>query len=161
MKVFVLAVVGVLVIVGIGYARDTRTSNQRLMIQKYVGTYDFEALIREPRIGPEFKSLLGKDLDRFNRNLDVRGPIDYVDGRLAVSGNAQHRALEETAVLCVDSERFEVHAAVLSSGRISVYARSTLYEPLPLCIKDWISVMNTGAKGRLTKAGNVDMVKVK
>ena len=48
-----------------------------------------------------------------------------------------------------------VNAAILSAGAIAVFTRIGDYASLPLCIKDWVTQVNSGHRDRFTRPPNV------
>ncbi len=109
-------------------ARSAETARKaevaaRRMIVRYAGTYDVDALLKEP----------------------------------AVSGNAPHQGTEEEAVVCVDPYRSTIDAALFSQGTVTVFTRQAAYENLPICIKDWITQVNSGHTARLQRPRNVQL----
>lgn len=136
-------------------AGDATADAARAMLLRYAGSHDTDALLREPAVRTELKTLLGPALDHLERNLNVRGPADVIAGVLSVSGNAPHRGTEEEAVLCVQPPGSRVEAAILSRGSITVYARAEKYEYATLCIKDWVTLANSGHADRLRPPANL------
>ena len=89
------------------------------------------------------------------RNINVTSDIDRIGGALAIVGNAPHKGGEEEGAICVSEYDGSVQAAILSKGRISVFARQPSYDGLMLCIKDWITQVNSGHHDRFTQPKNV------
>ena len=117
---------------------------------------DTQALLDEPAVQAELRELTGAAFDRLLHNLNVNAGVEYYGGALAVRGNAPHHGTEEEAVVCVQPYgTLRVHAAVLSAGRIAVYTREKKYQFLPTCVKDWITLVNTGHAGRFSQPANV------
>lgn len=128
----------------------------KAMVQRYVATWDTQALLDEPAVQGELRELAGPAFDKLLHNLDVNAGIEYYGSALTVRGNAPHHGLEEEAVLCVQPYgTLRVHAAVLSAGRITVYTRESRYQFLPTCMKDWITLVNAGHAGRFSQPANV------
>lgn len=126
--------------------------------RQYVGSYDTDALLREPLVSDELQRLLGAELPHFLANLNVRGSVDLVSGALSLSGNAVHYGGEEEAVLCVAAYDGAVSAAILSGGAISIYSSAPDYQSQNLCIKDWITQVNSGHRDRFAPPSNVKLV---
>ena len=139
-------------------AQRGRSTAGPALVRKYADTDRGSLLLKEPAVHPELARLLGNELKHLLQNVDVTGSVDVVDGALAVSGNAPHKGTEEEGVVCVVTYDLSVHAAILSGGRITVYTRQKDYEFLPICIKDWITQVNSGHKDRVTQPKNVGMV---
>jgi hypothetical protein len=156
-----LAVCAAALLVAIGPARvaaqdDPRPGDE--LIDEWAGNYDVDAFFALPGIRDELHELLGAELDQLFTNLDVKGDIDLVRGALSVAGNAVHGGTEEEAVVCVMPATLAVHAAILSAGRIRIYSRDAGYEALPLCIKDWITLVSAGYDDRFEPRDNVEVV---
>lgn len=124
-------------------------------LQKYIGSYDTDALLNEPAIQEKFNELLGADKDHLIRNLDVRGAVDLLSGSLSLVGNAVHGGGIEEAVLCVSIYDNTVNAAIFSEGRITIYSESPDYDSQSLCIKDWITQVNSLHQDRFKAPSNV------
>jgi hypothetical protein len=52
-----------------------------------------------------------------------------------------------------------VEAAILSKGAVTVYTRAEKYEYATICIKDWITLVNSGHADRFVQPANVRVVK--
>jgi hypothetical protein len=131
------------------------------MIARYVGGWDVDALLGEPPIAAELHALLGDSLKQLEFNLDVTAGVEYYGGALTVSGNAPHLGTEQEAVVCVQPLAVpRVHAAIYSRGAITVYTREARYEYLPTCVKDWITLVNSGHVDRMEQPGNVSLVRM-
>ncbi len=87
----------------------------------------------------------------FLRNLDVRSAVDFIAGNLSVAGNAIHGGGVEEAVLCVAIQDMVVSTAIFSHGKITVYSPRPDYSNQGLCIKDWITLVNSGHVDRLVQ----------
>lgn len=128
----------------------------KAMIKRYAATWDTQALLDEPAVEGELRELAGAAFDKLLHNLGVNAGVEYYGGGLSVRGNAPHHGTEEEAVVCVQPYgTVRVHAAVLSAGRIAVYTREKQYRFLPTCVKDWITLVNTGHVGRFSQPANV------
>ncbi len=130
-------------------------SGGHAMQQKYAGSYDTDAFLNEPAVRTSLARLLGGQLQHLLDNLDVRGEVDLVSGSLSLSGNAAHSGGIEEAVVCVSTYDGSVSAAVFSNGIITVYAQHPDYVAQGLCIKDWITLVNSGHRDRSTQPANV------
>lgn len=126
-------------------------------LSRYAGSHDSEALLSEPAVRDELAVLAGDRLPRLLRALDVRGAIDLSGAFLSLAGNAPHRGGEEEAVVCVGVRRLEVHAAILDQRTVTVFTRESRYGFLPQCIKDWITLANSGHRDRLEQPPNVEL----
>ena len=128
------------------------------LVRKYANTDLGFRLLKEPPVRTALIRLLGNRLPQLERNLDVSGSVDVIDGSLAVSGIAPHRGGEQEGIVCIVSYDLSVHAAILSGRTIEVFTPSTGYTNVPLCIKDWITQTNSGHRDRFDPPGNVRIV---
>jgi hypothetical protein len=138
-------------------AQEAGPSHGHQLLRKYAGSDDTDALLREPPVQESLRQLLGEEIQHLLENLDVRGSADLISGVLSLSGNAPHQGTVEEAVVCVSTYNPDVSAAIFSDGNVTVYSRTTQYENLPLCIKDWITLVNSEHRDRLMQPPNVRM----
>jgi hypothetical protein len=136
---------------------QSTASPGRELLQKYAGSDDTDALLNEPAVRDALQRLLGGELPHLELNLNVRGSADLISGTLSLSGNAPHQGTVEEAVVCISSYNMDVSAAIFSGGNVTVYSRVRQYEYLPLCIKDWITLVNSEHRDRLAQPANVRM----
>ena len=71
--------------------------------------------------------------------MSAKGPVNSIDGFISVSGNAPHQGTEEEAVVCIGSSPENIHAAILSKGKITIYTKEEKYNYLPKCITGWVT----------------------
>ncbi len=116
---------------------EPRTAAQKTALEKHVGSYELDKFLKDPLVSSELKHVVGASLGHLKNNLSVIGPIALAGGVLSVDGNAAHMGGEENAVLCVDTARNSVNAAILSAGKVRVYSRQSSFDALPGCIKEW------------------------
>jgi hypothetical protein len=128
-------------------------------LRKYAGSPDYPALLKEPQVKANLQAVVGRQLPTLMRNLNVAGDIGLVSGALSISGNAPHKGGEEEGVICVSEYDGKVEAAIYSKGRVSVFAKDKNYEFLMLCIKDWITQVNSGHRDRFKQPANVQFGK--
>lgn len=128
-------------------------------LRKYVGSPDYPALLKEPAVKAKLQGLVGKHLPALMHNIDVTGDMGLVSGAITISGNAPHKGGEEEGVICVAEYDGIVQAALLSKGRISVFAKDNNYDNLMICIKDWITQVNSGHRDRFAQPKNVQFGK--
>ncbi|MBE7420577.1 MAG: hypothetical protein HS128_23010 [Ideonella sp.] len=124
-------------------------------LRKHVGSPDYPTLLKEPAVKKNLDAVVGKQLPALMRNINVTGDIDRIGGALAIAGNAPHKGGEEEGVICVSEFDGKVEAAIFSKSRITVFARDQNYEHLMLCIKDWITQVNSGHRDRFKQPTNV------
>lgn len=128
------------------------------LLRKHAGSDDSDALLREPAVRNELPKLLGPQIKPFLLNLNVRSSVDVVGGMLSLSGNAPHRGTEDEAVLCVSPDGKLVQAAIFSRGAVTAFARQPSYDNLTLCIKDWVTLVNSRHADRMKQPRNVRVV---
>ena len=140
-----------------------REAQAKALLGKYTaapGRDDSEGLLKEPAVNAELKRVVGNQLPKLMQNTNVRGAIAYDGGSLVVSGNAPHKGGEEEGVICVNPySPGLVEAAIFSRGKITVFAAAEKYEYLSLCVKDWITQVNSGHRDRTTQPKNVSVVR--
>ena len=132
----------------------------RPLFKKYIGNPDTDALLKEPAVRTRLEAMLGKQLAQLLRNLDVRSDVELIGGALALRGNAAHKGGEEEAIVCIADHGPVplVEAAIFSRGRVTVFAKAPQYDYLTLCVKDWITQVNSGHRDRFTQPKNVQVV---
>lgn len=128
-------------------------------LRKYVGSPDYPALLKEPAVKARLQAVVGKQLPTLMRNLNVAGDMGLVSGAITISGNAPHKGGEEEGVICVAEYDGTPQAAILSKGRITVFAKDNNYDGVMVCIKDWITQVNSGHRDRFTQPKNVQFGK--
>ena len=140
-----------------------REAQAKALLAKYTaspGRDDSDGLLKEPAVSAELKRVVGNQLPKLMQNTNVRGSIAYDGGSLVVSGNAPHKGGEEEGVICVNPySPGLVEAAIFSRGKITVFATAEKYEYLSLCVKDWITQVNSGHRDRTTQPKNVSVVR--
>ena len=131
------------------------------LFQKYIGSPYTDGLLREPAVRAELQRLVGAQLPKLLKNLDVKGDVELVSGSLVVSGNASHGGGEEEGIVCVFAHSGGVEAGIASKGRITVFTKAGNYEEASICIKDWITQMNSGHRDRFQQPKNVQLARTK
>ena len=86
-------------------------------------------------------------------------PLRKAGGVLSLSGNAPHGGTEEEAVVCVVPHGPVVQAAILSKGTVTAYSAGGTYDSLLICVKDWITQVNSQHVDRMQQPKNVRLVK--
>jgi hypothetical protein len=139
-------------------SQSATRSTGAALVRQYANTDFGFRLLREPAVRTALVRLLGDRLPHLERNLDVSGSVDVIDGSLAVSGIAPHHGGEEEAIVCIVTYDLSVHAAILSGRTIELFTPNASYTNVPLCIKDWITQINSGHRDRFDPPGNVRVV---
>lgn len=142
-----------------------RDAQAKALLAKYTaapGRDDSEGLLKEPLVRAELQRVVGNQLPKLMQNTNVRGAIAYDGGSLVISGNAPHKGGEEEGVICVNPySPSVVEAGIFSRGKITVYATAEKYEYLSLCVKDWITQVNSGHRDRFAQPKNVALVRAR
>jgi hypothetical protein len=151
------SVLALLLLLPMGAAAQAPT---RPLLKKYIGNPDTDALLKEPAVRSQLEAMLGKQLPTLIRNLNVKGEVELSNGALALSGNAAHKGGEEEAVVCIADQGPVpyVEAAIYSKGKVSVFTKSAQYDGVMLCVKDWITQVNSGHRDRMAQPKNVQLV---
>lgn len=122
----------------------------RAKIARYVGTHDGPALLAEPAVQRALRAAAGAKAGTVMRALGVLGPVDFVDGRLALAGNAPRQGGELEAVVCVTPhDPPQLHAALLEKGQVQVFPAGQRWDWLTLCVRDWAALAAQGRQARL------------
>jgi len=157
------AAVSLLAIVALAPPRDLGAqpappSRSAALVRRYANTELGFRLLREPSVRPALVRILGDRVPLLERNLELSNSVDVIAGSLAVSGIAPHHGGEDEAIVCIVTYDLSVHAAILSGRTIEVFTPSASYTNVPLCIKDWITQVNSGHRDRLGPPANVRIV---
>jgi hypothetical protein len=133
----------------------------RPLLKKYIGNPDTDALLREPAVHSQLQALLGRQLPHLVRNLNVRSDVELRGGSLALVGNAERGGGLEEGIVCIADlgPTPLIEAAIFSKGKIAVYAKAAQYEYLMICVKDWITQINSGHRDRMAQPKNVVLAK--
>jgi hypothetical protein len=149
----------ILALVGLVSIAQADEASQRAFVAKWAGSYNTEGFLKEPAVRMELQQLLGTTFNHLMRNVDVRGGVDLSGETLSLTGNAPHQGTEEEAIVCATVLPLKtiVEAGIFSNGVITVYSREKQYEHASICIKDWITQVNSGHKDRFLLPANVRM----
>lgn len=152
-----LPVVTLIALQPLAIRADVPAGTRHARLFDYVGSYETDQLLADPRVAPLLQRVAGKQLEHLRENINVLGSVDLVSGWLQLAGNAPHGGTEEEGVICINPDRAEVQAAIYSKGKIMVLSEQTDYMNLPLCIKDWITQVNSLHNDRMVQPSNVSM----
>lgn len=132
----------------------------RPLLKKYIGNPDTDALLKEPAVRAQLEAMLGRQLPKLIQNLNVKGDVELVSGALALSGNAAHKGGEEEAVVCIADQGPVplVEAAIFSKGKVTIFTKGPQYENVMICVKDWVTQVNSGHRDRMAQPRNVQLV---
>jgi len=154
-----IIIIGIVMVFAEAAAPKGGEATGRAMITKYAGSYATGAFLKEPAVHQELQKLLGAEMSHLMHNLNVKGAVDLSGETLSVNGNAPHQGTEEEAIVCVTPFNMTVEAAILSKGKATVFTRAEKYEYASICIKDWITLVNSGHADRFEQPANVLLVK--
>ena len=144
---------------------QAREAQAKALLAKYTaypGRHDTDGLLKEPAVKAALQKVVGAQLPKLLQNINVRGDVAYDGGSLVINGNAPHKGGEEEGVVCVSPySPGLVEAAIFSKGKVSVFATAEKYEFLTLCVKDWITQVNSGHRDRFTQPKNVQVIGAK
>jgi hypothetical protein len=142
-----------------------REAQARALLAKYTadpGRRDTDGLLKEPAVKAALQRVVGNQVPKLMQNLGVRGDVAYDGGTLVIAGNANHKGGEEEAVVCVmPYSPSLVEAGIFSRGKVTVYATAEQYEHLSICVKDWITQVNSGHRDRFKQPPNVQVVRAR
>ena len=140
-------------------AQATEAAARALMAKYTVdpGRHDTDGLFKEPAVRAELQRVVGDQLPKLMQNINVRGSIAF-DGGFTITGNANHKGGEEEGVVCISPFGPVVEAGIFSKGRITVFAKAEKYEYLMICVKDWITQVNSGHRDRFNQPKNVQLI---
>ncbi len=150
-----LLVATLLALLPLAIRADVPAGTRHARLFDYVGSYETDQLLADPRVAPLLQRVAGNQLKHLRENINVLGSVDLVSGWLKLAGNAPHAGTEEEGVICINPDRAEVQAAIFSKGKITVLTEQTDYMNLPLCIKDWITEVNSLHNDRMVQPSNV------
>jgi hypothetical protein len=142
-------------------AQGAPVGTGQILLRKYANTLAVNQLLNESRVRRELLDLTDAQRPHLTRNIEVHGPVDVIAGHLAIAGNADRAEGSEEGIVCIAVYDLQVHAAIYSGGTIAVFSRVDGYDALPLCIKDWITQVNSGHRDRYMRPTNVEMVTVR
>jgi hypothetical protein len=126
-------------------------------LMPYAGSYDADAVLNDPDVAAALARLMGGELAHLQANINVRGAVDLVECHLVVQGNADHAGGEEDGIVAVSVYAGTVAAAVHSGGGTAVYVDGD-YSAVPLSIKDWLAVIESGYRYRADPPANARVV---
>lgn len=106
-------------------------------LSSLIGTYDFEdRLLGDPVVAAGVAACApAVTPEVLARNLEVRGPIDFIDGHLVLSGLRAHHGGEEEAALWVKVYDGSVRVFLLHDGERRLCAADATYGWIPLGLR--------------------------
>jgi hypothetical protein len=103
-----------------------------------IGTYNSNALLDDPQVKQALTQVVGMDVGLLKENLATRGPIDFIDGYLVLTGLAPHMGGSEEATLWVKVYDGSVCAVILHAGKVTIYAKDSKYDHLPGPFRNYV-----------------------
>ena len=107
-------------------------------LSRYIGTYDYDAVLGDPAVDEKLSAMLGPEKDRLLTNLTVHTPIGFENDCLVLSGNAEKVGNMQKAYMNVCLYAGKINAVIYSKGTVSVYTALKKYEYLPMSLRQWI-----------------------
>jgi hypothetical protein len=107
-------------------------------LARLIGTYNNDALLNDPQVKQAMTLVLGKDVGLLKQNLATRGPIDFIDGNLVLTGQAPHMGGAEEAALWVKVYDGSVRAVIMHQGKVTIYAKDMQYDHLPGELRSYV-----------------------
>jgi hypothetical protein len=105
---------------------------------RLIGTSDNDALLDDPQVKQAMAQVVGKDVGLLKQNLATRGPIDFIDGNLVLTGLAPHMGGTEEASLWVKVYDGSVRAVIMHRGKVTIYAKDGQYYYLPGPFRNYV-----------------------
>ncbi|PZQ43431.1 MAG: hypothetical protein DI551_12205 [Micavibrio aeruginosavorus] len=103
-----------------------------------IGTYKYDDIWSDKTVKANFESLVkGHDID-LKKEFAVRGPIDFTDGCLILTGNQEHSGDTNRAFMEICLGEGNIDLGIYDSGKITVYSTATQYQFLPSGIRNWV-----------------------
>jgi hypothetical protein len=105
---------------------------------RLIGTYNNDALLDDAQVKQAMSLVVGKDVGLLKDNLATRGPIDFIDGNLVLTGLAPHMGGTEEAALWVKVYDGLVRAVIMHHGKVTIYATDMRYDHLPGQLRSYV-----------------------
>lgn len=107
-------------------------------LSQYIGTYNYAAVLGDPAVAQALSARLGNDLPRLSSQLQTAAPIGFVDDCLVLSGNADHKAFQNSAYVHVCIYNGHVDVVLTDGPKIKVYSEYSIYMHLSRALRAWI-----------------------
>ena len=109
---------------------------------RYVGTYNYEAVLDDPILRPELELLFGPHLPHFLRNiLEDRFAINYEEPGIVMRGYGTEPSREQ-AILFVGVRGDRVYGAIFSNDVTTVFSNGKDFAELPPAVLTWVHKAN-------------------
>lgn len=128
----IAALIAVLFAVGAVRAEEIDWKLGKLQhLARFIGTYSYRPVLEDPAVAAALRDLAGDDVGTIIDNLQVRGPVDFIDGHLVLRGLAPHQGGLEESTVWVKIYDGTVRAALLHAGTMTLFARDRSYDYIP------------------------------
>lgn len=111
-------------------------------LRKYVGKIANDKILVNPIVRKELIALMGasryKLLDHY---MLVQSGVDMISGDIVASGCAPHECGDKSAVVVVQLETKQIHAAIFQNETVTVYSKQKTFEYLPNGLTDWVTLL--------------------
>jgi hypothetical protein len=106
---------------------------------RYIGTPQYDKVFDDPHVKAALERQLGPEVRRLKRNMQSRGPIDFISGYLVIVGIRPHVGNEHNAIVAVQIHDGEVIAGIFTQGKYTLYTRkSDTYIEVPQPVWNWV-----------------------
>lgn len=107
-----------------------------------IGTYHYDPVLDDAHVKAELERLMPPDaIAALHENLQVAGPIDFIDGYLVLSGNRPHYGGEDTASVWVKIYDGDVLVVLQRQGKVTLYSRPQEFQYLPQSLRARLVLM--------------------
>ena len=117
-------------------AHNRSTSIGRLA--RVIGTYAYGTVLEDPAVAGALRDLAGEHIETIVRNLQVKAPIDFIDGNLVLRGLAPHQGGSEEATVWVKIYDGTVRAGLLHAETMRLFARDRRYGYIPRELRNFL-----------------------
>ncbi len=126
------AVAALLIAASVAGAEEIDWKRGRLEhLARFIGTYAYGPILNDPAVAAALRDVAGSRVETIVKNLQVQGPVDFIDGHLVLRGLAPHQGGEEEATVWVKIYDGTVRAALLHAGTMTLFAPDGRYDYVP------------------------------
>ncbi|MCM8738923.1 hypothetical protein M5E06_33100 [Azospirillum sp. A1-3] len=140
MKNLVLALTVVTTLSGAAFAETvTGVKGKLAHLALYIGSGEYEAVLADPMVKQNLLQVVGKaNMPQIERDLDVRGEIEYREGCLVLEGNAPHQGGEEGVSIWIKVYDGSVRVGQIHKRKSIIYAKDSQYNYIPSGLRDYV-----------------------
>lgn len=125
-----------------GQKRQTPKPASLDSLRKYVGKIANDKILVNPIVRKELILLMGASRYKLlNHYTLVQSGVDMISGDIVASGCAPHECGDKSAVVVVQLESKQVHAAIFQNETVTVFSKQKTLEYLPNGLTDWITLL--------------------